>query len=112
MPTPDSQHGAELVGTRTSAVSPLLTIEEEAAFLRIKKRTLYRHPDIPGRIRIGNQIMYVKEYLEQWIRSRCVQPLEVSMHPVSGLTIDRKPSKGYDRHRNPVFVLRNSRPAS
>ena len=82
--------------------SPLMTLEEAAAFLRIARRTLYRHPEIPGRVRIGHQILYVKEHLEQWIESQCGE-----VGGSSG-TVEKAAPKMYHQHRNPLFVLKKA----
>ena len=73
----------------------LLTIEEAAEFLRLKKRTLYRRQDIP-RVRYGHSIRFIREDLEAWIRAHS-DPVDTT-----------RPT-GY--HRNPLFVLPTSKAA-
>ena len=54
----------------------LLTIDESARFLRLTKRTLYQRLDIP-RVRYGHRVMFIKEDLEQWVRTQREMPVEV-----------------------------------
>ena len=69
----------------------LLTIDEAARFLRLTKRTLYQRLDIP-RVRYGHRVMFIKEDLEQWVRTQREVPVEV---------VDESKLNGY--HRNPLF---------
>ena len=78
----------------------LLTINEAARFLRLTKRTLYQRLDIP-RVRYGHRVMFIKEDLEQWVRTQREVPVEV---------VDESKLNGY--HRNPLFCIeRFSRPS-
>jgi excisionase family DNA binding protein len=47
----------------------ILKIDEAAGLLRVTKRTLYRLHDVP-RVRIGHRWMFLKEDLEEWVRSK------------------------------------------
>ena len=69
----------------------LLTIDEAARFLRLTKRTLYQRLDIP-RVRYGHRVIFIKEDLEQWVRTQREVPGEV---------VDESKPNGY--HRNPLF---------
>lgn len=69
----------------------LLTIDEAARFLRLTKRTLYQRLDIP-RVRYGHRVIFIKEDLEQWVRTQREVPVEV---------VDESKLNGY--HRNPLF---------
>ena len=71
----------------------LLTIDEAALFLKLKKRTLYQRLDIP-RVRYGHRVMFIEEDLAQWVRSQ----RDIAADPV-----DDKKLKVY--HRNPLFSL-------
>ena len=81
----------------------ILTITEAAAFLRLTKRTLYQRNDIP-RVRYGHRVMYVKEDLEKWIRTRCEGPMVNGgdRQEISHVPVDAVSSNVY--HRNPLFV--------
>lgn len=81
----------------------LLTITEAAKFLRLTKRTLYQRNDIP-RVRYGHRVMYVKEDLEKWIRTRCEGPMvsSIDQQQISRAPVDAAPFNVY--HRNPLFV--------
>jgi len=80
----------------------LLTITEAAEFLRLTKRTLYQRVDIP-RVRYGHRVMFVKEDLEGWIRSRVEGTKVNTFEPsVSHGPVDLAPSNVY--HRNPLFI--------
>lgn len=87
----------------------ILTIDEAAQFLRVTKRTLYRHPDIP-RIRIGHQLRFVREELEEWIASQQVRECFVK-DPV--LIVEQRVDECRQApyHRNPIFRLPASRRA-
>ena len=73
----------------------ILTIDEAAAFLKVTKRTLYRHAEIP-RVKVGAQLRFIQEDLERWIRSQTEQRqiLDKGL-----LTV---------HHRSPVFAMRAS----
>ena len=87
----------------------ILTIDEAAQFLRVTKRTLYRHPDIP-RIRIGHQLRFVREDLEGWIASQRVgEGFVKDSIPVMEQRVDERRQASY--HRNPIFRLPASRRA-
>lgn len=81
----------------------LLTITEAAKFLRLTKRTLYQRHDIP-RVRYGHRVMYVKEDLEKWIRTRCEGPTgsSIGQQEICRVPVDAAPFNVY--HRNPLFV--------
>jgi excisionase family DNA binding protein len=57
------------IGRLESARMTILTIDEAAAFLKVKKRTVYRHPEIP-RVKVGGQLRFIQEDLERWLRSQ------------------------------------------
>jgi len=82
----------------------LLTIFEAAKFLRLTKRTLYQRVDIP-RVRYGHRVMFVKEDLENWVRSLCEGGVlkDIDEQGVLPKPVDGRPGKVY--HRNPLFVL-------
>ena len=84
----------------------LLSIDEAATFLKVKKRTLYRHPEIPGRVKVGSQIIYVKEYLEQWILGQLGPPgaQVLTQHKPETVKVDEPSRKVY--HLNPLFITR------
>ncbi|MCS6285197.1 MAG: helix-turn-helix domain-containing protein [Nitrospira sp.] len=88
----------------------ILTINEAAEFLRVTKRTLYRHMEIP-RIRIGHQLKFVREDLEAWIESRRegLDPSKARDIAVEQQRVDEARPASY--HRNPVFRLTSSRSA-
>lgn len=82
----------------------ILTINEAAAFLRVTRRTLYRHREIP-RVRIGHKLMYLREDLEAWVRSRregSESPNVEAVRTDKG-KVDEVHWKPY--HRNPIFRL-------
>lgn len=81
----------------------ILTINEAAAMLRVTRRTLYRRTEIP-RIRIGHKIMFLREDLEAWVRSR--RECGVEAPPFQALLshqskVDEVRRSSY--HRNPIF---------
>ena len=71
----------------------LLTIDEAALFLRLKKRTLYQRLDIP-RVRYGHRVMFIAEDLKAWVRAQ---------GDLTAERIDEKKPNVY--HRNPLFFL-------
>jgi excisionase family DNA binding protein len=86
----------------------LLTIVEAARFLRLTKRTLYQRVDIP-RVRYGHRIMFVREDLEQWIRTLTEGPVMGRVeNPISPSSpVDVVSSNVY--HRNPLFISRRQK---
>ena len=76
----------------------VLTIHEAAAFLKVTKRTLYRHTEIP-RVRIGGQLRFIEEDLERWLRSQTggLEP------PVLDNGIPAV------HHRSPILAMKTSR---
>jgi len=83
----------------------ILTIEEAAAFLKVTKRTLYRHSEIP-RVKVGAQLRFIREDLERWVRSQ----MEEDLAP-NGMVQPQILDKGDRRvhHRSPVFAMKASR---
>jgi excisionase family DNA binding protein len=58
-------------------MSNLISIEEAASYLGIKKSTLYKYTcsrKVPF-IRIGTRVLFSKELLENWIKSHIVEPV-------------------------------------
>ena len=58
---------------KDSALSPFMTLEELAQYLRISKRTIYRLLR-RGTIRfhrIGSEVRFQKSEIDQWITKRC-----------------------------------------
>jgi excisionase family DNA binding protein len=88
----------------------ILTIDEAATLLRITRRTLYRHTEIP-RVRIGHKIMFLRSDLEAWVHSRrepCPKASEVQTgHDGENKKVDEVPMTPY--HRNPIFRLPSAR---
>ena len=80
----------------------ILTIEEAAQFLKLSRRTLYRLKDIP-RVRYAGKLVYVKEDLEVWVRSKMdggkPPPMQVEM------------SRVVRHHRNSLYQIPESRPS-
>lgn len=83
----------------------LMTIVEAARFLRLTKRTLYQRIDIP-RVRYGHRIMFVREDLEQWVRTLTEGPVMGGVERPTSLPspVDVVSSNVY--HRNPLFISR------
>lgn len=57
--------GAEAIGA-TGGEPVLLTIPEVCRYLGISRATVYRL-DLPGRLKIGNQVRYHKASIDRWI---------------------------------------------
>jgi len=80
----------------------LLTIEEAAKFLRLKKRTLYQRRDIP-RVRYGHKVMFIKEELAEWVTGHRESPVtRTSDQKTRDPVVDPELPTVY--HRNPLFV--------
>jgi hypothetical protein len=64
----------------------------------------YQRVDIP-RVRYGHRVMFVKEDLENWVRSSCEGGVlkDLDEQGVLPKPVDGRPGKVY--HRNPLFVL-------
>jgi excisionase family DNA binding protein len=77
----------------------ILTIEEAASFLKVTKRTLYRHPEIP-RVKVGAQLRFIREDLERWMRSQSEDHLAPKILDNGGATV---------HHRSPIFARSVSR---
>jgi excisionase family DNA binding protein len=75
----------------------ILTIEEAAAFLKVTKRTLYRHSEIP-RVKVGSQLRFIREDLEQWLRHQ-----SESVAPI----LDNGNTTVH--HRSPILAMRAAR---
>ena len=75
----------------------VLTIHEAAAFLKVTKRTVYRHPEIP-RVKVGGQLRFIQEDLERWLRSQTggLEPVNLD---------NRAPTV---IHRSPILAMRAS----
>ena len=84
----------------------ILTIEEAAAFLKVTKRTLYRHPEIP-RLKVGAQLRFVREDLERWARSQTEEHQAPDGMVRPPIILDNGDSTVH--HRSPVFAMRASR---
>jgi len=86
----------------------IFTIKEAAAMLRVTRRTLYRHTEIP-RIRIGHKIMFLREDLEAWVHSRRQGSpiLEDLRLLIEQGKVDEVVLNSY--HRNPIFRLPSRR---
>ena len=84
----------------------ILTIDEAAKFLRLSRRSLYRHTDIP-RARYAGKLVYVQEDLEAWVRSR----MDSSVLPSRVGTPSVELSRRVRHHRNPLYVLPGDRMA-
>lgn len=90
----------------------ILTIDEAAILLRVTRRTLYRHTEIP-RVRIGHKIMFLRSDLEAWVHSRREARPKASEvrigHDGEKKKVDEAPVTPY--HRNPIFRLPSRRSA-
>ena len=84
----------------------ILTIQEAAAFLKVTKRTLYRHPEIP-RVKVGAQLRFIREDLEQWVRSQTEEHLKTEGVTRVPKILDNEDSTVH--HRSPVFAMGASR---
>ena len=83
----------------------ILTIDEAAKFLRLSRRSLYRHKDIP-RARYAGKLVYVREDLEEWVRSRMDSEVVPSVK-MPAVEVSRR----VRHHRNPLYVLPGDRMA-
>lgn len=88
----------------------ILTIDEAAKFLRVTRRTLYRHPEIP-RVRIGHQLKFILEDLEAWVSGQREGAIHLGVQPLSRkeTRVDEPQPALY--HRNPIFRVPSSRSA-
>ena len=62
-------------------MSDLLTIEEAAAFTRLKKSTLYSYVEsrrIPF-LKVGSRVLFEKDALVEWLSGHRVEPLAASV---------------------------------
>jgi excisionase family DNA binding protein len=84
----------------------ILTIEEAAAFLKVTKRTLYRHGEIP-RVKVGGQLRFIQEDLERWVRMQSngnvcpSEPVITEDVPAEKKSVDRSRRTLY--HRTPLL---------
>jgi len=59
-------------------MSPLMSIDEAAEFLGLKKSTLYKY--ISARkmpfLKVGSRVLFSREKLEEWISSHIIEPIQ------------------------------------
>jgi excisionase family DNA binding protein len=60
------------LGASGAPLSPVLTVDELAALLRLERKAVYaaiRRGEIPGVIRVGRAIRICREAVVEWLRS-------------------------------------------